>query len=68
MQTETQQTIFTAPGCAIIPKPLDQAKEILGGYVDSQEFWVILTDGAGFKAIEPLIVLCEKLVAKRPRR
>lgn len=52
--TETQ-TIFSAPGCVVIPKATPEAKEILRAHIDSQEYWTVIADGHGWRLAEAII-------------
>lgn len=54
--TETQtQTIFTAPGCVVIPKTIGEAEEILRAHIESQEYWTVIADGYGWPLAEAII-------------
>jgi len=43
------------PDVAIIPKALGEAEEILREHAESNEWWMIVVDGYGFKLTEPII-------------
>jgi hypothetical protein len=51
MQTEPQESVFTAPGVELIKKPFPEAAEILAGYLVGQEYWVVICDGFGLPPV-----------------
>lgn len=51
MQIENQYCVFTAPDVELIAKPLDEAAEILAGYLRGREYWIVIADGFGFRPI-----------------
>jgi hypothetical protein len=42
-------------GCAIIPRPLDEAEAILRAHAETQEFWLALVDVGGWALFEQAI-------------
>jgi hypothetical protein len=48
-------TTDEAPALRVTPLDWDESRELLAGYANTQEHWLIICDSAGYRSIEPIL-------------